>query len=266
MVFRRPLLDVRFRFSQMAAAAQPFYYFLVSPVFILVSYFLFFISFLTFFILSQPFYYFLVSPVFILVSYFLFFISFLIIFYFVLFHRIPRREEKRDDDECPVTFLDLPSAPAFPWRQAYRTFREGDDISEGLRRNYLRNLDGPGFMLSTFYRAASRRAIWRRRLRTWASGGIRGKTSRYGLSKNRRMRTVLPLPVVDAAHGSVKVRRGERGEVEKAVAAGFGYVGLRHGLTQAEPSGPVVCPSPFAGLYLDHRHHVHVPAPVPTNL
>ncbi|TKW03536.1 hypothetical protein SEVIR_7G047900v4 [Setaria viridis] len=58
-----------------------------------------------------------------------------------LFRRMPRHEDE-DNEESPMTSPDLPGAPAFPWRQMsalYRTFKEGDDVSEGLRSSYLWN-------------------------------------------------------------------------------------------------------------------------------
>ncbi|KAL6642160.1 hypothetical protein ACP70R_020341 [Stipagrostis hirtigluma subsp. patula] len=39
---------------------------------------------------------------------------------------------------------------------AYRTFREGDEVSEGLRSNYLWNLESKGFVLNTFRRLEER--------------------------------------------------------------------------------------------------------------
>jgi hypothetical protein len=75
-----------------------------------------------------------------------------------LFRRMPRREDE-GDDESPITFPDIPGAPAFPWRQMsalYRTFQEGNDVSEGLRSNYLWNLESSGFVLNTFRRLEER--------------------------------------------------------------------------------------------------------------
>ncbi|CAN6201797.1 unnamed protein product [Urochloa humidicola] len=78
-----------------------------------------------------------------------------------LFRRMPRREDDADDDgESPIAFPDLPGAPAYPWRQLsllYRTCRDGDDeVSEGVRRNFLWNLEASAFVSNTFRRLEAR--------------------------------------------------------------------------------------------------------------
>ncbi|GJN08042.1 hypothetical protein PR202_ga25927 [Eleusine coracana subsp. coracana] len=63
-----------------------------------------------------------------------------------LFRRMPRPEDV-------ITFPDIPGEPAYPWRQIsmlYRTFRDGDEVSEGLRTNFMWNLESSGFVLNTF--------------------------------------------------------------------------------------------------------------------
>ncbi|CAN6197981.1 unnamed protein product [Urochloa humidicola] len=76
-----------------------------------------------------------------------------------LFRRMPRREDE-DDNESPITFPDLPCAPAYPWRQLsllYRTCRDGEDeVSEGVRRNFLWNLEASAFVSNTFRRLEAR--------------------------------------------------------------------------------------------------------------
>jgi hypothetical protein len=75
-----------------------------------------------------------------------------------LFRRAPRREDEADDESL-ISFPDLPGAPAYPWRQLsllYRTYREGDEISEGVRRNFLWNLEGSVFVSNTFRRLEER--------------------------------------------------------------------------------------------------------------
>ncbi|XP_020164713.1 flavonol 3-O-glucosyltransferase UGT89B1 [Aegilops tauschii subsp. strangulata] len=75
-----------------------------------------------------------------------------------LLRRLPRREHE-NDDECPIPFPDLPGAPAYPWRQLslmYRTYKEGDEVAEGIRRNFLWNLDCSAFVCSTFRRLEGR--------------------------------------------------------------------------------------------------------------
>ncbi|XP_051203734.2 UDP-glycosyltransferase 89B2-like [Lolium perenne] len=71
-----------------------------------------------------------------------------------LLRRLPQREDE-GDDECSIAFPDLPGAPAFPWRQLtmlYRTYEEGDEVSEAVRSNFLWNLDCSAFVTNTFLR------------------------------------------------------------------------------------------------------------------
>ncbi|CAL4916837.1 unnamed protein product [Urochloa decumbens] len=74
-----------------------------------------------------------------------------------LFRRMPQRED--GDDESPIGFPDLPGAPAYPWRQLtllYRTYRDGDEVSEGMRCNFLWNLEASSFVSNTFRRLEER--------------------------------------------------------------------------------------------------------------
>ncbi|CAL4941982.1 unnamed protein product [Urochloa decumbens] len=74
-----------------------------------------------------------------------------------LFRRMPQRED--GDDESPIGFPDLPGAPAYPWRQLtllYRTYRDGDEVSEGVHRNLLWNLEASSFVSNTFRRLEER--------------------------------------------------------------------------------------------------------------
>jgi hypothetical protein len=57
----------------------------------------------------------------------------MIFFDFFLFHRIPHREEKRDDDESTITFPDLLGAPAFPWRQVSALYRNSGRATTSRR-------------------------------------------------------------------------------------------------------------------------------------
>ncbi|KAM3209343.1 hypothetical protein ACQJBY_063804 [Aegilops geniculata] len=75
-----------------------------------------------------------------------------------LLRRLPSREDE-SDDECPIDFPDLPGAPVYPWRQLsllYRTYKEGDEVTEGVRRNFLWNLDCSSFVSNTFRRLEGR--------------------------------------------------------------------------------------------------------------
>ncbi|OEL37389.1 UDP-glycosyltransferase 89B1 [Dichanthelium oligosanthes] len=75
-----------------------------------------------------------------------------------LFRRMPRREDA-DDEESPITFPDIPGAPAYPWRQLtllYRTLKDGDEVSEGVKRNFLWNMESSAFVSNTFWRLEER--------------------------------------------------------------------------------------------------------------
>ncbi|CAM0910651.1 unnamed protein product [Alopecurus aequalis] len=69
-----------------------------------------------------------------------------------LLRRLPRRQDE-GDEECPIPFPELPGAPSHPWRQLtllYRTYQEGDEVAEGVRSNFLWNLDCSAFVANTF--------------------------------------------------------------------------------------------------------------------
>jgi len=71
---------------------------------------------------------------------------------------MPRREDD-DDDESPIPFPEIPGAPAYPWRQLsllYRTLKDGDEVSEGIKRNFLWNLESSAFVSNTFRRLEER--------------------------------------------------------------------------------------------------------------
>lgn len=71
-----------------------------------------------------------------------------------LLRRFPKREDE-DDDECPIALPDRPGAPSYPWWQLnllYQTFQEGDDIADGVRSNFIWNLDCLSFVTNTFRR------------------------------------------------------------------------------------------------------------------
>uniref|UniRef100_A0A8I6Z1H6 Glycosyltransferase N-terminal domain-containing protein n=1 Tax=Hordeum vulgare subsp. vulgare TaxID=112509 RepID=A0A8I6Z1H6_HORVV len=75
-----------------------------------------------------------------------------------LLRRLPRREDE-SDDECPIAFPDLPGAPVYPWRQLsllYRTYKEADEVTEGVRSNFLWNLGCSSFVSNTFQRLEGR--------------------------------------------------------------------------------------------------------------
>ncbi|KAI4975631.1 hypothetical protein ZWY2020_049238 [Hordeum vulgare] len=75
-----------------------------------------------------------------------------------LLRRLPRREDE-SDDECSIAFPDLPGAPVYPWRQLsllYRTYKEGDEVTEGVRSNFLWNLGCSSFVSNTFQRLEGR--------------------------------------------------------------------------------------------------------------
>ncbi|OAY65749.1 UDP-glycosyltransferase 89B1, partial [Ananas comosus] len=100
-----------------------------------------------------------------------------------LFVRMPRRpprpNDDDDDDDYPVAFPSLPNSPVYPWRKLswlFRTYVEGDPASEFVRRNFLWNLEGYGFVVNSF--EGLERAYLERPLedlatkRVWAVGPV----------------------------------------------------------------------------------------------
>ncbi|KAG0513901.1 hypothetical protein BDA96_10G143000 [Sorghum bicolor] len=76
-----------------------------------------------------------------------------------LFRRMPRRHDGDDSDESLISFPDIPGTPAYPWRQLsqlYRALKEGDEVSEGVKRNFLWNLESSAFVSNTFRRLEER--------------------------------------------------------------------------------------------------------------
>ncbi|KAJ1259010.1 hypothetical protein BS78_10G120500 [Paspalum vaginatum] len=74
-------------------------------------------------------------------------------------HSLFRRMPRLGDDESLVPFPDVPGAPSYPWRQLsllYRTLKEGDEVSEGVKRNFLWNLESSAFVSNTFRRLEER--------------------------------------------------------------------------------------------------------------
>ncbi|KQK03905.2 hypothetical protein BRADI_2g10570v3 [Brachypodium distachyon] len=63
-----------------------------------------------------------------------------------LLRRLPTHEDE-SEDECPVAFPDLPGAPL---SVLYRTYEEGDEVAEGVRSNFLWNLDSSAFVSNAF--------------------------------------------------------------------------------------------------------------------
>ncbi|RLM56080.1 hypothetical protein C2845_PM10G10690 [Panicum miliaceum] len=66
---------------------------------------------------------------------------------------MPRREDE-DDDESLLPLPQIPDAPAYPSRQLsllYWTLKDGDEVSEGVKRNFLWNLESSAFVPSTFW-------------------------------------------------------------------------------------------------------------------
>ncbi|KAJ4816670.1 UDP-glycosyltransferase [Rhynchospora pubera] len=69
-----------------------------------------------------------------------------------LLHRLPQRLDATDDS-YPISFPDIPGSPIYLWRQLtflYRSYREGDPVSEAVRQNFLWNFESLGFVSNTF--------------------------------------------------------------------------------------------------------------------
>ncbi|XP_038977242.1 UDP-glycosyltransferase 89B2-like [Phoenix dactylifera] len=70
----------------------------------------------------------------------------------VLWRRMPQRSNL-DDHDCPISFPEIPGSPVFPWRHLsmlYRTYKQGDPISEFIKEGLLSNNTSWGFVFNTF--------------------------------------------------------------------------------------------------------------------
>lgn len=69
-----------------------------------------------------------------------------------LLRRLPQRLDSTDD-LYPISFPEIPGSPVYVWRQLtllYRSYREGDPVSEAVRQNFMWNLESWGFASNTF--------------------------------------------------------------------------------------------------------------------
>lgn len=69
-----------------------------------------------------------------------------------LFRRMPQRPDPTDD-EFVVSFPAIPKAPSYEWRNLfmlYRTYVEGNQVSESVKWNFLLNLKSWGIISNTF--------------------------------------------------------------------------------------------------------------------
>ncbi|KAF0904761.1 hypothetical protein E2562_036978 [Oryza meyeriana var. granulata] len=69
-----------------------------------------------------------------------------------LFRVMPKREDE-NDDESPISFPDVPGSPVYPWRQLsllYRTYKAGDEVAEGVKSNFLWNMESSVIVSNTF--------------------------------------------------------------------------------------------------------------------
>ncbi|KAJ3694762.1 hypothetical protein LUZ60_000139 [Juncus effusus] len=71
-----------------------------------------------------------------------------------LFRRIPKRPDSDStNDEYSISFPDIPNCPSYKWRKLsmlYRTYVEGDPVSEAVKQNFLWNLESSCFISNTF--------------------------------------------------------------------------------------------------------------------
>jgi UDP-glucoronosyl and UDP-glucosyl transferase len=69
-----------------------------------------------------------------------------------LFRRMPQRPDPTDD-EFVVSFPAIPKVPSYKWCELsmlYRTYVQGNQVSESVKRNFLLNLKSWGFISNTF--------------------------------------------------------------------------------------------------------------------
>ncbi|KAJ3699263.1 hypothetical protein LUZ61_002968 [Rhynchospora tenuis] len=69
-----------------------------------------------------------------------------------LLRRLPQRLDSTDDS-YPISFPEIPGSPVYFWRQLtflYRSYMEGDPVSEAVRQSFLWNFESSGFVSNTF--------------------------------------------------------------------------------------------------------------------
>ncbi|KAJ3699262.1 hypothetical protein LUZ61_002967 [Rhynchospora tenuis] len=69
-----------------------------------------------------------------------------------LFRRMPQRPDP-SDDEYVLSFPAIPNSPSYAWRKLsmlYRTYKEGNPVSEAVKQNFLFNLNSWGIVTNTF--------------------------------------------------------------------------------------------------------------------
>lgn len=71
-----------------------------------------------------------------------------------LWRDMPKRPETSDGPNFPISFPFVPGSPVFPWYQLssiYRSYEDGDPVSEFVRECFLENFRGWGFIFDSFY-------------------------------------------------------------------------------------------------------------------
>ncbi|KAK2977533.1 hypothetical protein RJ640_018175 [Escallonia rubra] len=69
-----------------------------------------------------------------------------------LWRELPKRDDPNDENE-PVAFPNIPTSPVFPWWQLspiYRSYVEGDPVSEFIKDGFHANMASWGLMLNSF--------------------------------------------------------------------------------------------------------------------
>ncbi|KMZ57924.1 hypothetical protein ZOSMA_80G00150 [Zostera marina] len=60
-----------------------------------------------------------------------------------LWRNMPKKEDFAESDFV-INFFTIPNSPAFPWAQIsviYRSYQEGDQVSESIRRGFEANME-----------------------------------------------------------------------------------------------------------------------------
>ncbi|OAY66599.1 UDP-glycosyltransferase 89B1 [Ananas comosus] len=123
-----------------------------------------------------------------------------------LFLRVPKRPESEGEGEdYLVPFPSIPNSPSYPLSKLsrlFRSYKEGDPLSESVRRNFLWNLESHGFVANSF--EALEAAYLERplddlaRKRVWAVGPLVAAAAEAGAADHRGGPSSVPAAEVSA--------------------------------------------------------------------
>ncbi|XP_068642823.1 UDP-glycosyltransferase 89B2-like [Aristolochia californica] len=156
-----------------------------------------------------------------------------------LWRRMPKLPDNSDSD-YPVSFPEIPGAPTYPWWQlstVYRSYKEGDELSEFIKDGMLANMASWGLVVNSFTELEGKYLEHLRKTlghpRVWAVGPLHlqpTETNDRGGSSSVRLEDVMTWlegreegSVIFICFGSQAVLSRQQME---AVAEGLGRSGV----------------------------------------